>query len=85
MSFAGIVCECAWDRDDPMDIDWYERDVMSETDWQLADLEPGFSRPLLDAVERVYALVNPEGGPLWSAVRWEARGLIEASRESLAA
>ena len=80
---AGAVAEDVWQGGEFYDEDWYDHDAMSATDWAGAGCEPGKPlRIVLLAIERTYGLFDPSG-ELWPKVLWEARRLIEESRDHL--
>jgi hypothetical protein len=86
ISVAGAVAEACWrDRDIwdvAAEIDWYEPEVMSETDWHFSGCPVGEpSTRLFAAIDKVALLLRPDSGPLWPSLLRTAHELIVESRE----
>ena len=85
VAVAGAVAEFCWQRvsfDETVDLgSWEEPEVMSISDWQLAECEPGSpSKPFMTRVRLAFKLLNHGNGILWHPLLSEARKLIVASR-----
>jgi hypothetical protein len=80
VAVAGSVAEFCW-RGDEIDLFyWYEPEVMSESDWEMADCSPGQpDRACFTAIEEVGELLG-RGRPLWGELIANARRLIVNSR-----
>jgi hypothetical protein len=94
-SVAGAVAEACWeDRSGDVDciidsMDWYDPEIMSDTDWEGSSCAPGVpDDALFTAVEKVARLFRREcvigkgrpPGPLWSALIETSRALIVNAR-----
>ena len=50
---AGMVAETCWRKETSLDIDWYDPEILSPTDWAAAGCEPGNpSAALCEAVQQ---------------------------------
>jgi hypothetical protein len=85
IAVAGAVAEACWQDRAIWGVaeewDWYDPAVMSESDWRLAGCpigKPG--QAVFTAIDRVGALLRPDGGPLWHELIQTARHLIVGSR-----
>jgi hypothetical protein len=77
---AGAMAELLWQREDIHPDYWIEADRMSESDWDLADCEPGEPDDIcIEAIEELECLLS-EDGPLWSDLLRQARQLIVEAR-----
>jgi hypothetical protein len=81
---AGAVAEKCWERipfDETVD-DWYEPNVMSESDWAGTGCTAGNpSSELWGVIDHVFSLFDPETGRLWPELIKEARNLIVKTRK----
>jgi hypothetical protein len=85
IAVAGAIAEECWlssiSGELEIDIDWWDPDAMSETDWSLSGCPIGEpSNRLFTAADKVAALLRPDGGRLWPTLILSARNLIVASR-----
>jgi hypothetical protein len=85
IAVAGAVVEaCSLDRaiwSVADEWDWYDPAVMSESDWCFAGCPVGEpNQALFTAIDKVGALLRPDGGPLWLELIQTARDLIVESR-----
>jgi len=78
---AGAVAEFCWSNVpcfDTFDLgEWFDPEIMSETDWAMAGCEPGAPTDIVfDAIETVFALLNRASGALWPDLVRRSRQLI---------
>jgi hypothetical protein len=83
IAVAGAVAEGCWLNriHNIEDVDWYEPEVMSESDWGLSGCPVGEpNKAFFTAVDQVATLLRCDGGRLWSDLVQTSRDLIDPER-----
>jgi hypothetical protein len=83
IAVAGAIAEDCWlsSISGELEIDWWDPNAMSETDWRLSGCPAGEpSTRLFKAADKVTTLLRPDGGRLWQPLILSARDLLVGSR-----
>ena len=75
---AGAVAEYSWLKEDFNEIDWTDPDIMSASDWKLAECDPGVpDDTLLEGIDILVDMFAPLSGAKWLELCMSARDLIK--------